>query len=396
MNLNKLFDLPIDSTLSVPPDLLKLWQNSDLSIQTHEMLLAPYKKNGTLVCSDSAGLTKISQKFDLFEVLKLISEPKEILHSYLSGLGSIPVGYWFADNTCSFLKAGNTEGLTEALIMARAEIKNKKIQLGICVHSGEFINFGQSICGENFDLCLELAENHTAGGEILLSESYLKQSDTSYQVEKREDLFFKNSFYRLISETPKHIPTKSIDSLYPLPFDSEFYQNLKQNARQLLQKRLVKNHFVALLSIRQNLAPLLLDRFLLSVRNNLVIAEIAQTFQVRKIKSNGQIAIFTSSEMGNLFNFCDHLIRELSASGLQSTAAIAKGEILLFRLNDLTEEIAGSPVNIVSKLAEDSELSNVILVHESAFDSSISNRNFTDFNLQIGGVSLLGQVYEQS
>ena len=77
-----LADLPQDFAGSIPVDLVRNWVESDKTAHHHQRLLQPFMVTGTIVSSDSAGLSKISQERSLLEVTQLVSQPKEIIYSY--------------------------------------------------------------------------------------------------------------------------------------------------------------------------------------------------------------------------------------------------------------------------------------------------------------------------
>ena len=82
-----LFDTAQDIIGALPLKLVADWLGSE---QTHEdalRLLDKHKVRGYSVCSDSAGLTKLTQKKGLLEILAIINQPKTIVY----GLGKAPL-----------------------------------------------------------------------------------------------------------------------------------------------------------------------------------------------------------------------------------------------------------------------------------------------------------------
>jgi hypothetical protein len=83
----QLADLRQDIAGQIPLDVVRDWMQSqkDLSAQTE--ILSAYRKPGCVVSSDSSGLTKLGRERPLLEVMKLVNDPKQILHSYGSAIG---------------------------------------------------------------------------------------------------------------------------------------------------------------------------------------------------------------------------------------------------------------------------------------------------------------------
>ena len=81
---------------NIPRKLIAQWLKSDRSEDTQKELLLPYRYEGTVVCSDSTSLSLLTQSLSLLEVLKIFSEPKEIIHAYGKAIGGEAIGFWFA------------------------------------------------------------------------------------------------------------------------------------------------------------------------------------------------------------------------------------------------------------------------------------------------------------
>ena len=64
-----LADLKQDIAGAIPVNLIQNWEESDKDEPEHSELLEPYRTYGTVVSSDSAGLSKMSKELPLLEVM---------------------------------------------------------------------------------------------------------------------------------------------------------------------------------------------------------------------------------------------------------------------------------------------------------------------------------------
>ena len=95
-----LADVAKDISGPLPVGLLDDWAAStDRSHDAARLLLTPYRREGTVVSSDTAGLTKMTQERELLDVLWLVSEPMQLLYAAGTAVGGHAVGVWEADNT---------------------------------------------------------------------------------------------------------------------------------------------------------------------------------------------------------------------------------------------------------------------------------------------------------
>src|ERR1051325_4498727 len=130
-----LADLRQDIAGAIPLDLIRQWTDSSQDEAAQSRILAPYVREGTLVSTDSAGLTKLCRERSLVEVLRLISRPKEIIHSYGTSIGGEAVGIWVADNTDMFYGRGiSLNDVMDQLIAAQREIAALEVHIGAAVH----------------------------------------------------------------------------------------------------------------------------------------------------------------------------------------------------------------------------------------------------------------------
>ncbi|MFY0577777.1 hypothetical protein ACN28S_28770 [Cystobacter fuscus] len=168
-----LFDVAQDIVGGLPIKLIEQWLGSE---QTHAdalRLLQPFQVRGYNVVSDSAGLTRLSRQRGLIEILALIDQPKQLVHGLGTALGGRGVGIWAADNTQMFYPPSVApESLVSMLLTVQDEVQRGcQIRIGLGAHFGEFYDLSGGLYGAQSDAIEELAENHTEGGEVVISQA---------------------------------------------------------------------------------------------------------------------------------------------------------------------------------------------------------------------------------
>src|SRR4026208_924744 len=96
------FDLPAGAGETLPLDTIAEWTHSTQTQEVARAILSPHTLRGTVVASDSAGLTRLTRDRSLIEILALLSHPKELIHGHGTAIGGRSVGIWSADNTLMF------------------------------------------------------------------------------------------------------------------------------------------------------------------------------------------------------------------------------------------------------------------------------------------------------
>src|SRR5450432_676107 len=92
------FDLPQSAGETLPLDIISRWTQGAQTPELARAILAPHVLRGTIVSSDSAGLTRLGRERPLIEILAMIGHPKEIIHAHGRALGGRAIGVWAADN----------------------------------------------------------------------------------------------------------------------------------------------------------------------------------------------------------------------------------------------------------------------------------------------------------
>jgi len=363
-----LADLSQDIAGQVPVDLVQNWVESEATEEQAANILGGYKIRGTLVSSDTSGLSKLSTEKDLLEVLKIVSDPKEIVYGIGRAIGGRGTGKWVADNTQMFFpETIALPKIVNAIFEVNKRIENEcEVKLGFCIHYGEFLNIGNGFYGEQADFMEEIAENHADGGEILITET------VANSIEKHDG--FEIIEKKLQIEPPEKVfilkAAKGMDKIeiterdYPIYFDQNFFNRLKrlgdsENVRDEIYRDYSKNKVVVLIQKKSNVEESgfigLLDLLLENTVFSAILKKLNKKFGALEIKIAGSFAIFAFeiNEIEKSIEFAKKAREELEKDFLKSISGIDAGEVLLFPLEDGTWDIAGGAVNVASKQAQD-------------------------------------------
>jgi hypothetical protein len=82
-----LADIAQDIAGEIPLPVVLQWEAGSKTAAIHRSILEDYSIQGTVVCSDSAGLSRLTQQRTLLEVMKLVHDPKEVVYGYGSSIG---------------------------------------------------------------------------------------------------------------------------------------------------------------------------------------------------------------------------------------------------------------------------------------------------------------------
>jgi class 3 adenylate cyclase len=395
----QLADLRQDIAGQIPLDVVRDWMQSqkDLSAQTE--ILSAYRKPGCVVSSDSSGLTKLGRERPLLEVMKLVNDPKQILHSYGSAIGGTAVGVWAADNSEMFYGEGvEPRQIMEQMIAAQREIAKQPLQVGMAIHSGEFLLIGGGAFGPDADLVEALAEDYSGAREIVVTPSFRSAL---------EGCAFQGLGFAPKGDTGAFVcdyggaPPAGIRGTnikYPFPFTEEFFSFLQEyggpastETRRILD-RYERESVVVLLKVRNPGGGLLLDQLTNWVLANAIIAQVTREDRVTTVKSNGSLGIFLADTPDIALDFATDLRSALDSNGYDFNIGMAGGSVMVFPMNDASgqQEIAGEPVNLASKICEDVEERDAIYIDESVARRIKSIPGGTPFQLAVSHVEIKG------
>ncbi len=403
-----LADLRQEVAGTVPVEVIKSWETSAKQSYDQNEILRPFERDGYYVTTDSAGLSRLTTERTLIEVMKLVSEPKEIVFEHGRAIGGRGLGIWAADNSAMFYDAAKVKAdqLVEKMVAAQKQIHRGLLQVGMGIHRGKFWELGMSLFGEQADLVEHISEDFTDAQEIVLSESVRAELSPSWHdlLVAREDLTgFKTPFYHLnydqlgdwdgfdrnILDHPKP------ENFYPFPFSSDFFLALKRNNQAELDNY-YKNKVVILIKNYHHKERLLLQELTDWVVVNAVWLEVAQKYDVEVVKSNGDLGIFVADRDSEAVEFAEDLLLSSRSGNDRVSIGLCRGDVLLFRLDGgAGKDIAGGAVNIASKISEDVEGNDTFYVEASVQIPAHHFAKFENFVIEKSKVIIAGQRYKQ-
>lgn len=406
--ITSLADLRQDYAGTVPVDIVKKWVNSQKNDQAQEEVLRPYEKIGYLVSTDSAGLSRLTSERSLLEVMKIVSEPKEIIFEMGKKIGGRGVGIWAADNSEMFYEHKDVDAVTLLNTMASAQkiINQGLLQVGMGIHKATFWEIGLNMFGKEAELLGVVAENFTEGKEILISEAVKNELNNDWhdKLSYREDLKeFERGFYTLnyndLGDAFENFILPDFSKLekgqlYPLPFSRQFFLMLKQMGvnrdAELALQNLYQNKIVILVKVHHKEEKLLLDQLTDWVVVNAIIHEVADKYNVELIKSNGDLGIFIADSDSEAIEFAEDLFDTLNRGNDQVAIGVCRGDVLIFDLDDGGRDIAGGAVNVASKISEDISDKNALYIEKSVKLPINHHHKYTEFSMNKSNVVIEG------
>ncbi|MFN8652204.1 MAG: hypothetical protein U0133_09910 [Gemmatimonadales bacterium] len=372
------FDLPADAGQSLPLEVIASWIRSPQTPEAARLLLEPCTLEGIVVASDTSGLTRMSHERSLIEILAIISRPKELVHAYGRAIGGTAVGVWAADNTVMFYPeqvpaADVTSMLLGLMDRIRAECE---VGIGMAVHHGTFYELGNGLHGADADLVETLAEEHARAHELLVTGEIrrLLGEDESYEIEHVPGIQQTGEIYRVM-DGPRAEGIEPSEFRYPLPFSDDFFQGLSvfQRTRRtsVVPRPAYRDGFVVVVEREREER----DVPEVATLNDLALAAaIARAGRVLlaglggfEVKNTGGPGIYYFDDPRESLEFARGLRTFFDGQQVQLSIGIDMGRVLLFELGDGRYEVAGSPVNVASKLAQDAgKLGAITLTWASA------------------------------
>jgi class 3 adenylate cyclase len=363
-----LFDLAQDIVGGLPFRLLEAWLESDQTEADAMRLLAACRVTGYNVVSDSTGLTRLTAERGLMEILAIIDQPKSIVHAVGTALGGEGVGIWAADNTQMFYPAAvAAERLLAALLTVQDEVARRcAVKIGIAAHFGDFYGASGGLYGDESDAIEDLAENHTAGGEVVVSDAVVRRLPPAhgFTLVATGAATGLGALWR-VADGPRLSLGTSTTTRYPIPYSDAFHADLvrfegrlgdRELARELTAKYTL--HKVVVLIERHGQDA---DSRAVALFNNLSLSAMMKDTGLRhldgehgaEVKVSGPIAIYTFDEPARALEFARAFRRALAAGGIDCRIGVDLGPVLVFDLAGGGKDIAGMPVNIASKMAQD-------------------------------------------
>lgn len=366
-----LADVSKDISGPLPVGLLDEWAAGDRSQEAARALLAPFRREGFAVSSDTAGLTKMTQERDLLEVLWLVSEPKQIIHAVGKSIGGEAIGVWSADNTEMFYAEPlGADAVVGAMVEAQVRIAERaSVKVGLCIHAGVFYEIGGGLYGSEAQVVELLAETYARGAEILVTKELVERlrAPADYALLRRSELdevhasgvfslassrrlpalfeppmihphAFPPAFYGLLCERkcaagPPKVDTASYGALQRdcfVVFVARHATDASEGDLRLLLEGLMQNERIATI-----------------VEESVVVPDhVAQM--------GGGISILVFDDGAEALGCARFLRDRFARERVDVTIGIDRGPVLLFLAGPACSGgIAGDPINLSSKISED-------------------------------------------
>ncbi|WP_434684622.1 family 3 adenylate cyclase [Pseudanabaena minima] len=402
-----LFDVTQDIIGALPLKLVEQWLSSDQTYADALKLLDSHKVIGYSVSSDSVGLTKLCQQNGLLEILAIINQPKKIVHGYGKAIGGESVGIWAADNTQMFYPDDlSASTLVSTLLTIQDAIAQScHIKIGLGAHYGSFYSISGGLYGSEADAIEDIAENHTCGGEILISQAICDRlpNHHNFTIEKRNDLVTEiGNIYRVL-DGDRLSGLQPLNQQYPIPYSEDFYADLLEYETRLtshtidqrfthdLIDKYIQNKVVVLIESRSESV----ETHEVSMFNQLSFSALMKDIGLRllnktsaeEIKVVSSLAIYAFDDAHDAVSFAQTFRQELAKQDITCRIGIDRGEVLIFNLPFGTKDIAGMPVNVASKMAQDKgEFGKLYL--SAAMRDVVDVREFNEIKYNVSGVEI--------
>jgi hypothetical protein len=405
-----LADVAKDISGPLPVGLLDDW--AALPERSHEaarLLLAPFRREGTVVSSDTAGLTKMTQERELLDVIWLVSEPMQLLYAVGTAIGGHAVGVWEADNTeILYPPELPVDTVVDAMLEAQARIAERtKVKVGICVHAGVFYEIGGGLFGGDAQLAEELAENYAAGAEILVTNAVAQRLvlPGEYTLTRRADLDAVHAPGTFSVRSARRMASlREASGHYPHPFPPSFFAMLGNPALRAAAARATASggaqmieRFVVFLARKgaarsqEDLASVL-DELLINERMNGVVEE-SLSGSALLAETTGGLCIVVFERGGEAVDFARAVRERFREQSLPVSVGIDCGPVLLFpKGSGRAGTIAGDPINLSSKISEDLGEAGRIRITARAAEGLVGLEGAERFEATISGVQIRGLV----
>lgn len=390
------FDLPRSAGETLPLDVIAAWTGSDQTRNSAREILDPYLLRGTIVSSDSAGLTRLGRERPLIEILALVTAPKEVIHAHGRAIEGRPIGVWAADNTQMFYPADIPAERVVAMLRTTMERIGStcELEIGMAAHCGEFYELSGAVYGPDADRVEIVAEEHTQGGELVITDALARALPAAhgFSLENRDDL---DAIYRVI-DGPIINDLDATDIEYPAPYSSDFSLGLAEYSRTRRDSRAPRQAYQDLAVVLIEREPEELDVHEVAVLNNLALTaamkRLGRSLLVdpddAEVKSAGLIGIYTFVDCREAIDFARRFREAVGAQGVRCRIGIDAGPVLVFDLAPGSREIAGSAVNVASKLAQDTGEYGMIQVSDVVLQRAKAKKERPTRTIHVSGIDL--------
>jgi hypothetical protein len=398
-------DLMQDIAGPLPVELFREWVSGNQNVDKASELLQPFAITGTVVATDSSGLSSLMNEMDLLDVLALVSRPKEIVHALGTDVGGRAIGTWVADNTeMHYLPETPLRVVIGAMVEVHERIKEERaVKIGMCIHEGAFYEIAGGLYGRDAAAVEHLAERFAAPGETLLTGPVAARAKDFARFEARKDLdvIFGDGVFTLSSAV--RLPYLRGDRIdYPHPFPDDFFQSLlalrggaaSDELRAGIYQSLLQERVIVVLTRQRDATEAasvtsLLDNL---VANAVMEAIVNQAVVAREHVASlgGGFAILSFTDAQQAVDMSMSLRDRFVESGLPVKIGIDAGRVLMFARQRGPSGISGSPVNMASKISEDVGIVNMVSITTRVADHVRGLEGAAPFTARISNVGITG------
>lgn len=396
------FDLPHGAGASLPLGVIAEWTHGVQTLDVARAILAPHARRGILVATDSSGLTRLTRERTLIDILALLTHPKELIHSHGCAIGGRAMGVWAADNTVMFypedVAARRVVSMLRAVMRRIAD--ECEIGIGFAAHAGDFFQLGRGAHGPHVEHVEELAEDYTEPGELLITSSLARRlgDGHGFALEPRVDPFARGERVFHVTDGPVASGLAATDVAYPAPWSDEFAAGLSEYARTRRDSRMPTQ-------VHEDRAVVVLERepdeedaAEVAVLNDLALTAAMKRIGLMllagidgaEVKNVGRLGIWVFADARDAVRFAEAFRNELGSQGVRCRTGIDAGRVFVFDLGGGVREIAGSAVNVASKLAQDLGDYGTIQISDEVARRASVKRDRPTLTFRIAGVDLRG------
>jgi hypothetical protein len=365
-----LADLSLATSGRAPVEILQRWAYGVRDAATAEALLQPFAVEGTAVASDTAGLSRMTRELELWEVVRIVSLPKQIVHALGTAVGGRAIGRWVADNTLMFYPPSVAIAtVLDAMNEAQARIaQSNPAKIGLCVHPGLFYELGEGLHGADARLCEVLAESHAGPGEILLTQRARDAlaEQRVYAFRPRVDLAaaFETVVFSLV-QGRRMADLVGTNVEYPHDFSPEAFRplvapgappDLASAMERVYASSLCDRAVLFVTRAQRPVAAGDLAAMLDGLLSDAIIESLARRLapdEARVLVPASGITILVCSTVRTAFALATELRERAVGTSLPLQMGIDCGPILLFESHGAVTGVTGDAVNTASKLSED-------------------------------------------
>lgn len=393
------FDLPQHAGATLPVEVIAEWNRAEQTAMRARTILAPHRLEGIVAASDSAGLTRLSRERPLIEILSMISHPKEIIHAYGMAIGGRAIGIWAADNSQMFYPSSVDASVVVSMLhTVMKRISDEcELAIGMAAHAGVVYELSGSLYGAVAERVELIAEEYSRGGELLITEDLVALLDdrAAFTVDAA-GLPERTGVVLSVSSGPMLEGIDARDIAYPAPYASDFTARLGEYTRTGRPSRMPSQSYRTLAVVFVHREAEELDVPEVAVLNDLAMTaamqrigrSLATVHAGEEIKNSGLVSIYAFEEPRRAVQFARNLRDTLAAQQVRTSIGIDVGAVLVFDLGRGTRDIAGSPVNIAAKLAQEAGAFGKVQVSDDVARAADLPRKRPTRTFTVSGVAL--------